>query len=619
MKRMKTRKNTLSTLFPFFILYLVIILSVGCSPGKGSLKNSGAVYYLDPVHGNDENLGTEAEPWLSLDKANRTLLPGETVLLRGGEYDLHNAKGIMPLHNGEPGKYITYLNYPGEKPVLTNADTAILLIDKHFIHIAGLILNGKGIFEASNLDTWIYMNAATHNRFWNNQFLYARGWIGVQLTNYSNYNHFKGNNFDFCGTWNKHKIWKPTVSKEDSLPIGDDAGDLFSISCGRYNLVENNTFRHGGHDNFVIDDRYNVIRKNYFDGSWNDFASSDTLIGQRAASFTGRFNKNCAPDDMTIEDTGGYNLIEDNYFLHTYYFSDHYRNKKAMTVKLFGINQIFRFNLVGDGMGPGIGAMARNPTLHASNIQIYNNIVTGMAYGAIIYRDLKSDENHLMSIENNRIFNNILYNNKRDPARLEGGVEDALYHDVVFKLGFLPAEQMDNNQVFSNLIWNPGKTETLLWYYDEVNLKPPSANPLVANNLVEVPVFVQAPDPKNVRTFALKPGSAGIGKAAPLAHTLEAGTGTEVKLTSASPFFALNFLVDGIQHSYNDFDGTLASDQVVIGSQQPVNLVLIDYGQQLIRFDRKVEWAADDPVFLVRKGAVARNIGVVQQNEEGNL
>jgi hypothetical protein len=73
-------------------------------------------YYVSPI-GSDSNLGTEAQPWRTIQHAAETLQAGETVLIRAGEYQ----EWVRPQHSGAEGNPITYAAYPGEIVTLNGA------------------------------------------------------------------------------------------------------------------------------------------------------------------------------------------------------------------------------------------------------------------------------------------------------------------------------------------------------------------------------------------------------------------------------------------------------------------------------------------------------------------
>ena len=74
-------------------------------------------YYISPS-GSDEEPGTLAEPWKTLQKAFDTATAGQTVCLRGGIYpqyvDASAGFNQVEERSGAPEKPILFTNYPGE-------------------------------------------------------------------------------------------------------------------------------------------------------------------------------------------------------------------------------------------------------------------------------------------------------------------------------------------------------------------------------------------------------------------------------------------------------------------------------------------------------------------------
>jgi parallel beta-helix repeat protein len=82
---------------------------------------SAATYYVS-TSGSDTNSGTQAQPWLTIQKAVKTVVAGDTIYVRGGQYNgIKN--GWVFNNSGTQAKPITFANYPGEQVVLriTNA------------------------------------------------------------------------------------------------------------------------------------------------------------------------------------------------------------------------------------------------------------------------------------------------------------------------------------------------------------------------------------------------------------------------------------------------------------------------------------------------------------------
>ena len=103
-------------------LYLMITLS--CSKkstgGGGNSMYSVHVYYVSPS-GDDGNAGMVDKPLRTIGKALELVIPGDTVMVRGGTYyeQISFSKG------GLQGKNVTMKAYPGERPVIDGSRVAV--------------------------------------------------------------------------------------------------------------------------------------------------------------------------------------------------------------------------------------------------------------------------------------------------------------------------------------------------------------------------------------------------------------------------------------------------------------------------------------------------------------
>lgn len=112
----------------FSNLLLIIILSLPLLGQKA--------YFVAP-NGNNSNDGSIGKPWQSINVALGKIFPGDTLYLRGGTYyELVNNF----VRDGEPTKWITIRNYPGEKPVLNGNGnwTVIEFKNRKYYHFQGL-------------------------------------------------------------------------------------------------------------------------------------------------------------------------------------------------------------------------------------------------------------------------------------------------------------------------------------------------------------------------------------------------------------------------------------------------------------------------------------------------
>ena len=113
---------------PYLLLLILIGLIAGCglvpdnsyeeSPPSRSAappaspaapRDQVAVYYV-AVDGDDDDPGTESQPWATLQHAADTMLAGDTLYVRAGVYH----ESVELSRSGAPGQPIVYAAYPGE-------------------------------------------------------------------------------------------------------------------------------------------------------------------------------------------------------------------------------------------------------------------------------------------------------------------------------------------------------------------------------------------------------------------------------------------------------------------------------------------------------------------------
>jgi parallel beta-helix repeat protein len=86
---------------------------------KSELNNviveHGAMYVV-AVNGSDKGPGTPALPWATINHAAEQAEAGDTVVVRGGYYVL--SAQVRPSNSGRSDAWITFIGYPGEKPIL---------------------------------------------------------------------------------------------------------------------------------------------------------------------------------------------------------------------------------------------------------------------------------------------------------------------------------------------------------------------------------------------------------------------------------------------------------------------------------------------------------------------
>ncbi len=101
---------------------------------------TGNTYYV-AKSGNDNNPGTETQPWLTIQKAANTLKSGDTVYIKTGTYK----ERIYTINSGLPGNYITFAAYPGDAVTI---DGNGIPIDSQG-YGGGIIIDGKQYIRVS--------------------------------------------------------------------------------------------------------------------------------------------------------------------------------------------------------------------------------------------------------------------------------------------------------------------------------------------------------------------------------------------------------------------------------------------------------------------------------------
>ncbi|MGP8329706.1 MAG: choice-of-anchor Q domain-containing protein [Methanosarcinaceae archaeon] len=72
------------------------------------------------VHGSDDAGGSETAPWVTLNRAQETILPGDTLYIRGGKYT--SQPTVIWTRSGTSERPIVIQAYPGENPVFIRED-----------------------------------------------------------------------------------------------------------------------------------------------------------------------------------------------------------------------------------------------------------------------------------------------------------------------------------------------------------------------------------------------------------------------------------------------------------------------------------------------------------------
>ena len=115
----------------------------------GLIASAANTYYI-ATNGSDSNPGTLALPWKSWQKGFNSLLAGDILYIRGGNYTVmySAARGVsISGKNGTTNNRIIVLAYPGEIPVLDCSSLALDAASSHY----GILLNNCNYWNIKGL------------------------------------------------------------------------------------------------------------------------------------------------------------------------------------------------------------------------------------------------------------------------------------------------------------------------------------------------------------------------------------------------------------------------------------------------------------------------------------
>lgn len=101
-------------------------------------KDSLAANYYISTSGNDDNPGSQSQPWRTIQKGVNTIVAGDTLYIRGGTY----SEAVTISSGGSGGNYKTIQSYSGETAVLDGQNSITRGIDisngVNYVKIIGL-------------------------------------------------------------------------------------------------------------------------------------------------------------------------------------------------------------------------------------------------------------------------------------------------------------------------------------------------------------------------------------------------------------------------------------------------------------------------------------------------
>ena len=138
-------------------------------------------YFVAPT-GNDADTGTLEKPFATIQRAQQAAAPGDTVYLRGGNYELlesHIAKReriwAYVIHldkSGKPGKPIRYAAYKEERPVFdfsgikpNRKRITAFYVEASWVQLEGLEVTGVQVTMLGHTQSICFDNEGSHNLY----------------------------------------------------------------------------------------------------------------------------------------------------------------------------------------------------------------------------------------------------------------------------------------------------------------------------------------------------------------------------------------------------------------------------------------------------------------------
>ncbi len=494
-------------------------------------------YHVSP-DGDDAAPGTRNAPWRTLAKANETLRAGDTVVLLPGEH----AGVIEPANSGEDGSPVAYRGEAGA--VLTGGEssdgvwTCVRLKEREHIVVEGFtLLPVRG--------GWMALDSASYCVIRKCHMEAARGTYNPIICNDCHYNRYED-----------LKCWRSLNTGE----YGHLMGDMWNNNACTHNVFERVHISRAGHRPFGIwfDSDHNVIRSCTFDCRWGrnfEFFSAPRLLVEGCV-ITNGFDGSGSADGRA---------------------------------KLFIIDSIFRRNAIyRNYYGPIVINSYQWQELEPFGMmrsRVYHNTFTrNHEYGyEMVDKGAEPDPHY---VDGNVFQNNIFAGN--DP----GG--DGLALKINANIG-------KGNVFKHNVMYGAAPGAITVREVSGEDMTTAQANEQrpeqFIDNIDADPLFAD-PDSDDYR---LQPGSPCIDAGQSLATVREDGSGNEIPVSDARPFY------DGF-----GIPGEVGDTVLVGRSKQRVVVVEADIDANVLTVNREISWKAGDGVTLPYAGS-APDLGAWEQ------
>jgi parallel beta-helix repeat protein len=110
------------------VVCLTIVGSIAYITPVATQGSIGKTYYVDGIKGLDRNLGTsEKSPFKTIDRANKLVAAGDTVLVKNGTYN----ENLTIVASGTAKSWITFKAFPGHQPFVKGSSGAFNVVSSY--------------------------------------------------------------------------------------------------------------------------------------------------------------------------------------------------------------------------------------------------------------------------------------------------------------------------------------------------------------------------------------------------------------------------------------------------------------------------------------------------------
>ncbi|MBN2496698.1 MAG: right-handed parallel beta-helix repeat-containing protein [Deltaproteobacteria bacterium] len=473
--------------------------------------------------------------WQTLAGAASQAGPGDTVIIRAGEY----RETLAPQRSGEPGRPVTWRSRVGETVTITGAslEPAIDISSRQHLLIEGLVV--------TDVRRWMYALDAHHNVIRDNVFRRALDSGGSSKTGLffqeATFNSLTGNT------------------------IEDSTQDNLSLIKSDRNLIQANTFRKAAHTLWTIKcGNYNVIRANHFH-------NEDQKIGEIYDCDGVGFDH-----EFTIENATKHNLVEDNDFAYTPSSGD---SSPYSGIQYAGQDGLIRRNRFYSTVGPGLQmTLYGGEAEHNTGNRVVHNVFYRTDFAGI---ELSGSQSYAFG--DNLFLNNILARSVfvANDTRWDWYVDDLAGQPVQLKTGRMDGFAFSHNCFFNQ---QAGELWLIAWGNRDASSNPPPHDvswfednhaELFTDNLEVDPAFS---DPAG-QDFSLDAGSDLIDAGCFL--TLTAADGQGDSLSVLDP----GFFYDGY-----GIPGEVGDRIQLEGQTETAVVTAVDFETGSLRLDRSLTW-----------------------------